>query len=180
MQNRDAGIALCGVVIGVLLGAGSLLYAQGASLGADSQDVAYKRITPRDVIQQQLKSHAAGTVQKGTQAANTVAAPSADCMTATAVVKELMSKVNYWIPNNLVNTQRRSEISKAGDAIIVRYCPAPATSMKKDASTTNMKAAAPVKIHNDCTVYEQGSTRYNKCKASNAKNKVYTGDEGAQ
>ena len=38
MKNRDAGIALCGVVVGVLLGAGSFLYAQGSSLGADAQD----------------------------------------------------------------------------------------------------------------------------------------------
>lgn len=177
MQNREAGIALCGVVVGVLLGAGSLLYAQGASLGADAGDVAYERIRPRDTVKRLRAAHPSGLVEKKAEKTETiVAVPSEDCAMTTGIVKELMSSVNYWVPNNVQNTQRRAEIKKAGDAIIARYCPAAAsTSMKKDAAAPSMKAAAPVDVDNDCEQYEVGGIRYNKCMANEAKNKSYNG-----
>ncbi|MBI3332224.1 hypothetical protein HYZ99_04715 [Candidatus Peregrinibacteria bacterium] len=40
MANRDVALGLCGVVVGVLLGAGSVLYTEDATLGAASTDVA--------------------------------------------------------------------------------------------------------------------------------------------
>ena len=42
MANRDVGVSICGVVVGVMLGAGSVLYAQDATLSANSSDVAYR------------------------------------------------------------------------------------------------------------------------------------------
>jgi len=40
MANRDVALGLTGVVVGVLLGAGSVLYTEDATLGASSTDVA--------------------------------------------------------------------------------------------------------------------------------------------
>ena len=48
MANRDVGVSICGVVVGVMLGAGSVLYAQDATLSANSSDVAYRGQTVRD------------------------------------------------------------------------------------------------------------------------------------
>lgn len=48
MANRDVALGLCGVVVGVLLGAGSVLYTQDATLDASSTDVAsaFDRLIP--------------------------------------------------------------------------------------------------------------------------------------
>ena len=41
MANRDLGISICGVVVGVLIGAGSVLFTQDAALGTVTS-VAYR------------------------------------------------------------------------------------------------------------------------------------------
>ncbi|OGJ55418.1 hypothetical protein A2706_01690 [Candidatus Peribacteria bacterium RIFCSPHIGHO2_01_FULL_51_35] len=41
MANRDIGISICGVVVGVLIGAGSVLYTQDPAVGSLT-DVAYR------------------------------------------------------------------------------------------------------------------------------------------
>ena len=174
MKTSDTGIVLSGVVVGILLGAGSLLYMNGGTLGASTNDVSYQRLRPRDIVEQQLKAHEAKTAGQNVQKMeNTAVVPSDDCTKTTVAIKELMTKVNYWVPNNIKNTQSRTEIQKAADTIIARACPAPEpTSMKKD--TAPMKAAAPtVKVDNDCEQFERGSTRYEKCRANTQENKTY-------
>lgn len=50
MANRDVALGLSGIVVGILLGAGSVLYTQDATLGASSTDLAsaFDQLIPRD------------------------------------------------------------------------------------------------------------------------------------
>ena len=102
MANRDVALGLCGVVVGVLLGAGSVLYTQGSTASVSGTDVAYVNISHADRANQPNARAAAkkidhtqvapeaGRFERVRKAVKSMVHPSAstnDCMDAVALIK---------------------------------------------------------------------------------------------
>ena len=183
MANRDIGISICGVVVGVMLGAGSVLYTQDAALGSVT-DVAYRgldqdvravidpsKLKGRDVRTPRLlldKKRAVNpdagwpTPFQGEPEETHSAAPSSS--SACDVAKANAARVGNQIPNN--QDEVYGNLSKTLDQIVLDYC----GSEEEEAAVevkANYKKAAPKKVNNNCTkLFSVGSVRFSHCKGA--------------
>ena len=182
MANRDIGISICGVVVGVMLGAGSVLYTQDAALGSVT-DVAYRgldqdvravidpsKLKGRDVRTPRLlldKKRAVNTDAgwptpfQGEPEETHSAAPSSS--SACDVAKANAARVGNQIPNN--QDEVYGNLSKTLDQIVLDYCGSKEEEAAVEAKVDYKKAAAPGK--RDCSQFAPASIRYTDCMGEN-------------
>lgn len=197
MANRDVGVSICGVVVGVMLGAGSVLYAQDATLSANSSDVAYRGQTVRDnrfigdaddyksrnTRQTEYERKVAADKKNAQRLDRDTdegdshqAAPEVDvstCGVAAAIVARLSNVVTSIIPAQQEYEKFLKPIKSALGAVETDYCGSgetvEAVEVKMD------KPSAPTKVDNDCEQYEAGSRRQAVCLGNEAKGQDYLG-----
>ena len=181
MANRDVGVSICGVVVGVMLGAGSVLYTQDAALGSLT-DVAYRGddsisaeeaydLKARDVRTPRLlqdKKRAVNTDAgwptpfQGESVEEThSAAPS---NSACDVAKANAARVGSKIPNN--QDEVYGNLRKTLDQLVLDYC----GSEQEEAAVeekADYKKAAPKRVNNNCRkLFSVGSVRFSHCKGA--------------
>ena len=182
MANRDVGVSICGVVVGVMLGAGSVLYAQDATLSANSSDVAYRgqdiegaelykarnveRLKLEDV-RNDAGQNAHRLERKTGEDTTHESAPAVDvstCGVATAIVTRLGNVVTSTIPAQQAFEKFRKPIMSALSAVQSDYCGSGET---VEAVEVQMdKPSAPKEVENDCydsDKYAPGSKRQAGC-----------------
>ncbi|HLD71378.1 MAG TPA: hypothetical protein VI873_02060 [Candidatus Peribacteraceae bacterium] len=182
MANRDVGVSICGVVVGVMLGAGSVLYAQDATLSANSSDVAYRgqdiegaelykarnveRLKLEDV-RNDAGQNAHRLERKTGEDTTHESAPAVDvstCGVATAIVARLGNVVTSTIPAQQAFEKFRKPIMSALSAVQSDYCGSGET---VEAVEVQMdKPSAPKEVENDCydsDKYAPGSKRQAGC-----------------
>ncbi|MDO8649059.1 MAG: hypothetical protein Q7R81_04740 [Candidatus Peregrinibacteria bacterium] len=183
MANRDVSISICGVVVGVMLGAGSVMYAQETTLGTEGDPVVYRdapdadQYTARKLRDRENQAptlrDVAGTAsrvkapKKGSTTGTESATPMTECDLVSAVVNELADASLAGIPLQEKNYgEIRTAIKTARDAIIDRHCmeSADTDSAPIEASDETTKRAAPA--INDCDAYAPGSVRRAKCEGN--------------
>ena len=181
MANRDIGISICGVVVGVMLGAGSVLYTQDAALGSVT-DVAYRGgddsisaeernelkaryAVPRAKEQARdrevLKDARWPTPFQGESDETHSAAPSSS--SACDVAKANAARVGNQIPNN--QDEVYGNLRKTLDTLVLDYCGSKEEEAAVEAKVDYKKAAAPGK--RDCSQFAPASVRYTDCMGEN-------------
>lgn len=202
MANRDVGISVCGVVVGVMLGAGSVLYTQDASLNAaaSSDEVAaywnldeardsnarnIEKRTREQVGARKLELKDAPVYEQAKPAADEQdAAPAAtDCGIASAILDRMDSAIRSTVPaeegaggNDKI---QRDALLSVSATIRDEHCN-PSDASEKDAVKESVKPAAKSKrqVFNNCPQWAPGSIRRGKCDANSQHitgPKTYTG-----
>ena len=179
MANRDIGISICGVVVGVMLGAGSVLYTQDAALGSVT-DVAYRGgddsisaeernelkaryAVPRAKEQARdrevLKDARWPTPFQGDSVEEThSAAPS---NSACDVAKAIAARLKIPAQQDQVYGRLRFE----RDSAVTDYCGSEQVEAAVEVKADYKKAAAPGK--RDCSQFAPASIRYTDCMGEN-------------
>ncbi|MEK7590671.1 MAG: hypothetical protein AAB489_00480 [Patescibacteria group bacterium] len=194
MANRDVGVSICGVVVGVMLGAGSVLYAQDATLSATSSDVAYRGVNfdardynARNVEAKQraaasdINDKASRPVKRKSEEPSHEAAPVdlSACGVARAIVARMSDAINSTIPNEQTNnySAMRIALGTVLSAVETDYCGSNDTAEVEEAAP--MKKAAPQKkVDNDCgnrDLYVPGSRQHTLCLGNELEGTQYIG-----
>ena len=194
MANRDVGISICGVVVGVMLGAGSVLYTQDAPLHASATQVAaYFGNVDTDAArarnveaaqEEQAQADAlrekAATVKEVAPAEHK-AAPALDlsaCGVAKAIAARLNAAVDAVIPvqqDRANGAAQSSALHAIAANVVTDYC-GTASMQSAPASTTDTPFVKPEKqVDNDCEQYLAGSTRRTICEGNQLQGKTYIG-----
>ena len=192
MANRDVGVSICGVVVGVLLGAGSVMYAQDMLLNASSTDVAYRgmqvenadELKARDVRakvlgQERDARENAARVKKPKASAGTHTAAPVDqsaCGVAKAAAARFNQAINV-IPNEQTdrNQEFRSKLGGETKSIVEDFCGSPKEEGSTEETSEDHSAAPEAPTDNNCEQYGEGSVREAKCLGNQNEGKPYIG-----
>ena len=182
MGKREVSISICGVVTGVIIGAGALAYTNGATLSAELISANYRDVTNMVLPNRRnlqntvpLQDRSKATTIKENVAEPTVEAEETaptTCETVRAIIAEIQAAHEKNIPANFSNTERRSNLKGVLNSIVVRYCKDEA---KAGAAASASSTSAAATIDNDCTRYGRGSMRYTDCKLNEKLGKLYRG-----
>lgn len=191
MAHRDVSVAICGAVVGVILGAGSLAFSQDVTLqGSVTQDVIQSRrasvqtYRQRNVYERyedgQLEIHkpdrsGAPTVKPDETSSSSASSPAQE-LTICSAVREVLSTVgeahDQFIPVNITNTAMRRGLDAVLESLRTdaRYCqPEDAV----EASQSDEQAAVKT-VNNRCdTIAKKGTVRYTICKIFETQGKKY-------
>lgn len=185
MANRDVGVSICGVVVGVMLGAGSVLYAQDATLSATSSDVAFRGInfdasdydarSVADRKQGDAVEHANRPERKANDSSSHTAAPVdlSTCGVARAIAARFEMAIKSTIPNEQSdrNLQNRNSLLGVSSAVVSDYCGS-GDSTDAVGDVQMDKGSAPTKVDNDCEK-NCGFLERAKCEANQEKGLQY-------
>ena len=197
MANRDVALGISGVVVGVLLGAGSVHFTQEASLSASSVDevaAVYfdldesdgEKVSARNVqrreMEEQTKENARAQ-RKAARAKNqgeethdsAPAQPSDACDIARNMTQRTWLAIDSIFP-------AEQEFQKFTDPLRIvlgniekDYCGTEATE-DVGSATESAKRTAPQNVDNDCEQYEEGSRRRTICVGNEIEGLPYTGE----
>ena len=173
MANRDVGIALSGVVVGVLLGAGSILYAQGAALGADTFAYTPYDYSARKLNRDSVEKHNKEQMKKAapTQVVPTIAdiVDSKTCKGAQAL-KAALEKI---LPQNDYRyLEEWAKINTAVDAVCGNMVK-PAAPVDDATGIVPVKKTETKYVDNDCEKFTVGGPRYAACMGAEAQGQQY-------
>jgi|GEM_PF-4398154 len=184
MARRDVSVTVCSVVVGILLGAGSVLYAQEST--ASATRVTFREL-PSNINPQQFKSRhlpekmiAPKVPKANTIKGRTPEAPASEgekslttCELVKKIVSDLSTVILGVIPNQQNFTAIRTKVQAAFDKAVSDNCAAGAPSEAVPVKS-EMKKAAPRSVDNDCGQYDPDSVRYTKCRANELLGKPYS------
>ncbi|MBI3332223.1 hypothetical protein HYZ99_04710 [Candidatus Peregrinibacteria bacterium] len=194
MANRDVALGLCGVVVGVMLGAGSMLYAQEATLSASSTDevaavyfdVPEEPPTARDidrirVDEETSRSHAEmrrlnrPNMNATEPHESAPVLPDDACDVAKNLSARMTLAIDTVIPRQEDNnyTIISSNLKVVLRNIVTDYCGSEQEAAAAEEDTGYQRSAAPVRVDNDCEQYEEGSNRLAKCLGNQLENRPY-------
>lgn len=157
MKNREASVGVCGAIVGVLLGAGSVSYSQGVSsslLGSVlSGAIPYTYVTTEfeDVYRKQ--AHAAAI-----PVATTLAPEQREsCLTKVKIVEELRSSILLLVPGRPIDDLVKYSMNKVFDSYIGNCMPVQAEVLQQlQPAVQPVQQAAPVEE-------EQTPPDYSRC-----------------
>lgn len=177
MANRDIALSVTSVMLGVMVGAGSVMYAQDIET-TDGGAVAYRqaeraeRFKKRHISDMMPGPDVSKTKRLKKKEQMELVAPEeakSTCDVVKSIVAELSGIVFRVVPDNQKNTEIRMKLKNAFDKVTRDHCANEDTSAGQGAGAEEekkMKRAAPKRVDNDCEQYEAGSVRATKCKAN--------------
>ena len=183
MAHRDVSVAVCGVVVGVILGAGSIAFASGNSLMASAQgqlvatsfhaapnaaDYSRRKIDARGLplYRDTADINHYPTVKEDLSSSSVAATGDIDVTACTAVQKtvaKLMAVYKVLIPNTYKNTELLQNLDSAFMQASNGYCTPPAATTSNSSSSV----AAVTKSDNHCEQYPKRTSRYTQCVIAN-------------
>lgn len=179
MANRDVSIGICGVVVGVILGAGVLAFSDGTAVQATVAPVAYRVIPKGGVIP---RRQVQGTVQPVDRSraptVKDVVVPAEEtpvvteetpCTIAGDIVKEVAAANDKVLPVNIKNTAIRQTLRETLEGILLKYC----KDQHAAAATSSSSASSVEPRDNDCHRFVEGTSRYNQCRVNETQGKSY-------
>ncbi len=167
-QKRDAVIALCGIVAGIMVGAATFLTQDdlrasiiegGVSTPAAGIDVmprgeALRRARPSWVSS---APSASASSSSRSSAAVEMPTPLHDCVLAKGISDNFIRAVNQFVEENAYNTGVRAGLTKVAQNAIDAYCPA--------SLFPSSSSSARPKVNNLCEQYGIYTARYASCRA---------------
>lgn len=195
MANRDVALGLCGGVVGVLLGTGSVLFAQEVSLSASAVDQvaavyldlntadtedAKARNVQRRVLEKQaednaraMRKAARAKEQEGTHE-SAPAQPASSCDVARNLTQRMGLAIQTAIPVQQEFERFTDPLYVVLDNIEKDYCD---SFVEEDAAAqAAMESAVPMVVDNDCEQYIEGSRRKTLCVANEREGIPYIGN----
>ena len=175
MANRDIALSVTSVMLGVMVGAGSVMYAQDITTtdggtGAYRQAERDERVKKRHISDMMPGPDISKMKKLKRKEQMEIVAPEGvktTCELVKSVVAELSDIVFRVVPDNQKNTEIRMKLKNALDKVTRDHCANEDTSAGQGAEEEKkMKRAAPRRIDNNCEQYEAGSVRATKCKAN--------------
>ncbi|MSR86968.1 hypothetical protein EXS70_02230 [Candidatus Peribacteria bacterium] len=188
MANRDVSISLLGVVAGVILGAGSLAWAQTGALDATVIGLVPQNMRPAnwEILNERainkmgipLRSNSDVNSFSTVKPADTPSSIPTDAMTVvtpcTAVrsaVAKVMETYNAVTPINVKNTEVRQRMSVIFAAVVSDACKDEVAASSASSAATGMTNNG--KIQNWCNRYPVRSIRYSQCVINTDIGKTY-------
>jgi len=206
MNNNPTGIGVCGVVVGIILGAGAMVYTSDYSVRANltgsllsAQTVVFRGMdievdrqfySKRAVTERYLEEHGSAEVLEGTPQRNTVRTPAVEPVAeprtdACQEPIDLKAKVLGLIPIADSYERLRVKVSMAFDQT-VQYCEERTAQVQASkASETQVKSAAQAvspkpRVNNHCEQYDKTSQRYTRCIGNEREGQRYIGRQSQQ
>ncbi len=183
MAHRDVGVSICGVVVGVMLGAGSILYAQDSVLSGTSSDLAYRgqdtegaeefRARNIERIQREDSEAAARAARRARSSETHEAAPfvapveMSECDVTADIITRMALARSFIIPNDQRYSELNNQLAAVEAQIYEDYC----GSGEAPEEMEETKSAAPRVIDNNCEQCRGSQLR--ECEGSQEKNQVY-------
>lgn len=195
MANRDVALGLSGVVVGVLLGAGSVHFTQEASLSAssvdevaayfdveveDAEEASARNVQRRDMEEQaednarMLRKARKAKNQKSETHDSAPVQPSDACDIAKNLTQRMGLALQTVIPAQQEFEKFTNPLQVVLDNIEKDYCGSSETEDVGSVETVEEAAAQPV--DNDCEQYEEGSRRQILCIGNEREGLPYTGE----
>ncbi|MFA6038771.1 MAG: hypothetical protein WCV62_04105 [Candidatus Peribacteraceae bacterium] len=172
-HQRDVTIALCSVVAGIMLTAGTLL-ANNSTFGASAlSDLFAMRweVTPTGVMERSDALRRPGSTSFTKPAAASASAASAssssavpavpvatECEVASDIAAAFTAAINRHVPRDFEFKTIRDGLLYAAEKVVTDYCAVSSSS----SSTSAPQAVTPV--DNQCEQYGVRSARYTTCK----------------
>ena len=183
MGNREVSVSICGVVVGVILGAGAVSFAQDVSMSASILKQPTDLVLNRGEVLRRSTASAQPpdrsklpTIKDATEPTNTatVTTPPTICGSVKDVVKEIGAAHDRLIAKTQDNTELIVNLNMVLDSVVTKYCSAE----KAAAAQTSSASSGTVKkltIDNKCIKYGLNTTRYTQCKIYESLGRSYKG-----
>lgn len=170
MHKREVSIALCGGIVGLIVGTGALVTTQGgiASIGKVSYDsVMNTEVLPRSEILRRPRSTSYTSSSSSVSSAASSQAPAAEeataeCKTARDMATAFVKAVDRYVPEASRNNAIKISLKTVATDALDTYCPAEAT-----------HAAGTPRVDNDCEKYGKTTDRYFTCMVEERSGRVY-------
>ena len=202
MAKNPTGIGICGVVVGIIIGAGAIMYTQhytvvahlaGMLVGEESL-LAFRGIDPdlgdtykrRAIVTfERLTNNASGivdtprypTVPTQGEEETTVEA-TAQCEELQRVVVRMREAAKRIIPTTSLYTQLRAQMTAVFEGSL-QECPIVEVQEQAmiQVKKTNTPVQAQPRVNNHCEQYEKTSQRYTRCIANEREGQRYVGKQ---
>ena len=170
MGTREVSVSVCGVIMGIILGATSFSAFQAVPLSASvsgTQVAAFfsapnvQEYTRRRIDEKGLVPNAVSVSSAQSSSSASVSEILFSCDTVKKIVAEMQTAHDKALPATSRNTEARAFLKSKLKEIRTRYCPVQPSS-----------AAA---IDNDCEQYGETSLRYTQCKIQEERGMEYRG-----
>ncbi len=190
MKSREAGIGVCGVVVGIILGAGALLYTNDYGVRAElagalvnplvafrgmDMDIDRRYFKKRAVNERYESAHPPAPLKEETPSQRPrypsqeeiQPAVSSECSEG----KKLKDDVLAMVPSTEDYLRLRSKIALAFNEVM-KGCP----SQQAKTQTKKSAGVSPTpRVNNACEQYGRGTQRYTRCLVNERRNQRYEG-----
>jgi len=198
--NREAGIGVCGVVVGIILGAGAILYTSDYTVKADLAgmllrgfEVAYRGMdadfdrdyfkkravsdrdraerAPAQVVTQPRLPRTPSRVEPEAQPVQ----PDPKCLAKLRVIAQVREAVRRLVPSTSDYTKLTQRITSAlNDATKECVQEIRAQQFKKPSAVSKAVRPTP-RVNNRCTQYSKDTQRYTRCLGNESQGQRYVG-----
>jgi len=198
MAKNPTGIGICGVVVGMIIGAGAIMYTQhysvvahlaGSILGQESL-FAFRGIDPP--LGREYKRRAISTFERLTNNASQIVdipryppSPakvqptvqvSTQCDETLRVVAQMREAAKRIIPSTTKYAQLREQITAALKSAS-QDCQQVIVHEQSNASPTVVPVRPQARVNNHCEQYDKQSQRYTRCLVNERRGQRYVGKQ---
>ena len=174
MTKRNMSVALCGGIVGLIVGAGALLTSQ-EGVSASIKGLSYSTIMNTEVLERSeilrrprntsftSSSSSAAASSQSSAPAVMVEKVSAECAVARAVAVSFTKAVDRFVPEASRNIEMKVNLKTVAQEAIAQYCP----------DAQHAAASSVRSVDNDCEQYGKTTDRYFTCVVEEAAGHVY-------
>lgn len=176
-HQREVTIAVCGAVVGIMIGAGSFLFRDASvatlagslfTVGTDGNLVEVQErgdVLRKPAVQSFVQSAASS------RASSTGVVDSSACRAARDASTTFLLAIDQYV--RTANIRAQQGLMDAAQVIVDRYCrPGSASSASSAAASSSAASRARV-IDNECGQYPTDSARYTTCVIEQQAGRVY-------
>lgn len=164
-HKRDATIALCGLVAGIMVGAATLLSQDDITVALSGSAIpsAGIQIIPRaealrrTTVKSFMPSPSSSSASSQSSVAAEAPTPLHDCLLAREMAGAFTASVDANLMPNTENRGSIAALKKTAQGFLDKYCPSTLFSSSSSSSTP--------KIDNGCGRYGKNTDRYATCRA---------------
>lgn len=175
-RNREVTVSICGLVAGIIIGAGALSLGTGSTVAGSVIDVLsywivpenIENASPRYIQKSGVKPADPDTMNyptlkepKEPTSSSSAAMDTTPCGIAVSVAAKLHAAHDKFIPKNTSNTAMRASLKAAVEAAVTEYCKPAVKESAQDKVAPKEKA--PVSASH-CDRYKVGTIRYTQCR----------------
>lgn len=174
MTKRNISVALCGGIVGLIVGTGALLTSQ-EGVSATIKDLSYstimnKEVIPRSEILRNPRATSYTSSSSSVAASSQSSAPvvmvekvSAECSVARALAVAFTKAVDRFVPEASRNIEVKVNLKNVAQEAITQYCP----------DAVHAAASSVPRVDNDCEKYSKTTDRYYTCVVEEAVGHLY-------